>query len=152
MYRQEDARQYELENFYLPFGGHLDNENRWVRLTKLIPWEEFEEEYSHHFAEEWKGGIPAKPFRTALGAILIKEKLRISDRETVDQIRENPYLQYMIGMEGYRNEKPFDASLMVYFRKRITADMLIKINDRIHREYVKKNDIQKNRKSPGKKK
>jgi hypothetical protein len=29
----------------------------------------------------------------ALGALIIKEKLGISDRETVEQIRENPYLQ-----------------------------------------------------------
>jgi hypothetical protein len=32
----------------------------------------------------------------ALGALIIKEKLGISDRETVEQIRENPYLQYFM--------------------------------------------------------
>jgi hypothetical protein len=45
MYRSKDARQYELENFYLPFGGHLDPKNRWVQLSQLIPWEEFEQQY-----------------------------------------------------------------------------------------------------------
>ena len=39
-------------------------------------------------------GAPAKPFRTALGALIIKEKLGISDRETVEQIKENPYLGF----------------------------------------------------------
>jgi hypothetical protein len=45
-------------------------------------------------------GAPAKSFRMALGALIIKEKLGISDRETVEQIKENPYLQYLINT-GY---------------------------------------------------
>ena len=44
-------------------------------------------------------GAPAKSFRMALAALIIKEKLRISDRETVEQIQENPYLQYFIGQK-----------------------------------------------------
>jgi hypothetical protein len=139
MYRTHDKRQLELENFHLPFGGHLNPRNRWIQLTKLIPWEEFEEKYACHFSEEEKGA-PAKPFRTALGALLIKEKLGITDRETVEQIRENPYLQYVIGMEGYRDEAPFDASMMVHFRKRITPQILQEINERIHEEQIKKNE------------
>jgi transposase, IS5 family len=46
-----------------------------------------------------------------LGAILIKEKLGITDEETVEQIRETPHMQYMIGMEGYQDEEPFDPSM-----------------------------------------
>lgn len=137
MYRTQDRRQLELENFHLPFGGHLNPQNRWIQLAKLIPWEEFEAKYSCHFSEEEKGA-PAKIFRTALGALIIKEKLGITDRETVEQIRENPYLQYVIGMECYRDEAPFDASMMVHFRKRITPKMLKEINERIHTEQVKK--------------
>jgi len=144
MYRTKDRRQLELENFHLPFGGHLNPGNRWIELAKLIPWEEFEEKYACQFSEEERGA-PAKPFRTALGALLIKEKLGITDRETVEQIRENPYLQYVIGMEGYRDEAPFDASMMVQFRKRITAKMLQEINERIHTEQIKKNEKMKRR-------
>jgi hypothetical protein len=44
---------------------------------------------------------------------LIKERLGISDRETVEQIKENPYLQYFIGQTQYSNEAPYDASLLV---------------------------------------
>jgi transposase, IS5 family len=138
MYQATDTRQLKMENFYLPFGGHLNQRNRWVQLSRLIPWKEFEEKYSDNFSED--NGAPAKPFRMALGALIIKEKLNITDRETVDQIRENPYLQYLIGMESYRDEAPFDASLMVHFRKRITEEMVSEINDRIHKEQVKKNE------------
>jgi hypothetical protein len=41
--------------------------------------------------------------RLALGSLIIKEKLGTSDRETVEQIKENPYLQYFIGQSHYSN-------------------------------------------------
>ena len=52
----------------------------------------------------------------ALGALIIKEKLGTSDRETVEQIQENPDLQYFIGLSEYSNKEPFEPSMMVYFR------------------------------------
>ena len=48
----------------------------------------------------------------------LKEKLGTSDRETVEQIKENPYLQYFLGLSGYSNEAPFEASMLVHFRAR----------------------------------
>ena len=74
---------------------------------------------------------PAKSFRMALGALIIKEKLGISDRETVEQIRENPYLQYFIGQSSYSNELPFDPSLLVHFRQRICQNLINKVNERL---------------------
>ena len=137
MYKQEDKRQFSFEDFYQPFGGKLKKNNRWIILSKLIPWEEFEEKYAEHFAESGMGA-PAKSFRMALGALLIKEKLRITDEETGEQISENPYMQYLIGKESYSAEEPFDPSLMVHFRKRIDENMLSEINERIHERLHKK--------------
>ena len=58
-------------------------------MAELIPWAKFEEEYAEQFLE--KMGAPAKPFRMALGALIIKEKLRISDRENCrNKIKEKP--------------------------------------------------------------
>ena len=107
-------------------------------MSKLIPWSEFEKKYAEIFSVDGMGA-PAKSFRLALGSLMIKEKLRITDEETVEQIRETPHLQYFIGMEGYRDEEPFDPSMMVHFRKRISLEMLTEINERIHEEQVKKN-------------
>jgi len=45
----------------------------------------------------------------ALGALVINEKLRVTDDETIEQIKENPYFQYFIGLESYQNEAPFDG-------------------------------------------
>ncbi|NEO30025.1 MAG: transposase [Symploca sp. SIO3C6] len=72
---------------------------------------------------------PALPFRTALGALIIKEKLGITARETVEQIQDNPYLQDFIGRVNYSSEDPFDPSLLVRFRERITANLVNQVNE-----------------------
>jgi len=116
MYHKQPHEQLEFPDFYLPFSGHLDPENRWVQLAQLVPWQLAEEVYHSGLCEDW--GAPIVPSRTALGALLVKERLGLTDRETVTTIQENPYLQFFIGLEEFTQEKPFDASLMVDFRKR----------------------------------
>jgi IS5 family transposase len=116
MYRSKHRAQLEFPDFYLPFSGHLDPENRWIALARLVPWELAEEIYHQELCEDF--GQPIVPARTALGALLIKERLGLADRETVEAIRENPYLQFFIGLEEFTQDRPFDASLMVDFRKR----------------------------------
>lgn len=129
MYRKEEKAQISSENFELPFEGKLSLCNRWVVMASLIPWSDFEEEYASIFSLEM--GAPAKSFRMALGALIIKEKLGISDRETVEQIKENPYLQYFIGMSSYNNEAPFDSSMLVHFRERISVDLVNRVNQQM---------------------
>ena len=67
----------------------------------------------------------------ALGALIIQTKFQYSDRELVEQITENPYLQYFIGLPGFREEAPFDASTLVLFRIRISAEMLMEVNENL---------------------
>lgn len=43
MYRRTE-KQLEFADFQLPFSGKLLTSNRWVRLSKLIPWHKFEKE------------------------------------------------------------------------------------------------------------
>jgi transposase, IS5 family len=109
MYRKVSAPPTPPSHFKLPFEGKLSQDNRWVIMANLIPWNEFEEEYAQNFASEI--GAPALPFRIALGGLIIKEKLGISDRETVEQIKENPYLQYFIGLDEYSNEFGVQSSV-----------------------------------------
>ena len=95
MYRKAELAPSPPSDFELPFEGMLSADNRWVKMVELIPWSEFESEYAENFPTEM--GAPAKSFRMALGALIIKEKLGISDIKTVEQIRKNSYLQYFIG-------------------------------------------------------
>lgn len=129
MYRRQSTQQLEFADFYLPFSGELDPENRWIGLAELVPWELAEEIYVTHLCEDF--GQPIIPARTALGALLIKERLGLTDRETVEAIRENPYLQFFIGLEEFTQDKPFDASLMVDFRKRFGEEGLQQIAEAI---------------------
>ncbi len=46
MYRHEDYEQLKLE---LPFGVTLREDNRWVLLGKLFPWEAIERKYVENF-------------------------------------------------------------------------------------------------------
>jgi IS5 family transposase len=126
-----------FEDFYLPFGGRLRSDNRWVKLAKLIPWGEIEEQYADNFADSGMGA-PAKAARIALGALIIQEKLGLTDEETVCQIQENPYLQYFLGYGGYRDEAPFHETMMVHFRKRLNLRELGEINELVHRRYREK--------------
>jgi len=132
MYRNNNSGQLSFKDFNLPLGGKLSSENRWVTLSKLVPWEKYENEYAEQFNKEI--GAPAKPFRMALGALIIKKRLGTSDEETVEQIRENPYLQYFLGLTEYNNKAPFEASMMVHFRKRLNLEILGRINEEMVKE------------------
>ena len=146
MYRKDDTNQLKFEDFYLPFGGKLRSDNRWVILSKHIPWEQVEQEYSMNFSQSDTGN-PAKSARIALGSLIIKERLGTSDRETVLQIAENPYLQYFLGFSEYKDEVPFDHSLMTHFRKRFDKDTLAEINEIIVRNAVQSDEQRQDKSS-----
>ncbi len=55
----------------------------------------------------------------ALGALIITARRGVTDEELVEYIKENPYLQFFIGLEVFQYSTPFDPSMMVYFRKRL---------------------------------
>ena len=129
MYRKDNPHQLKFEDFYLPFGGKLSGENRWVILAEQIPWLRIEQEYRELFSED--EGCPAKAARVGFGALIIKERLGATDRETVEQIRENPYLQYFLGFPEYSNEVPFHHTMMTHFRQRFSKEILARINDMI---------------------
>jgi len=108
------------------------------------PGKRLQQQYSALFADSDTGN-PAKSARVALGALIVKERLGVTDRETVEQIRENPYLQYFLGLAEYKYEEPFHHSLMTHFRKRFDKDTLARINESIvfnARDKEKKDDPQ----------
>ena len=132
MYRYSNG-QIILADFKQPVCMNLKESNRWVKKAQTIPWLEIEKRYAALFTNR-KGNV-AKPLRLALGACIIQAEYGYSDEETALQIQENPYLQYFCGYPGYDDEKlPFDPSLMVYFRKRLTPEVLGEINEMIVRD------------------
>src|SRR5699024_11230755 len=79
-------------------------------------------------------GTKASPVRLALGSLMIKAKLGLTDDEPVLAITENPCLQYFIGLHVFQEQAPFDPSSMTHFRKRFDADFINNLNERIVRE------------------
>ncbi|MBP1737388.1 MAG: transposase family protein, partial [Oscillospiraceae bacterium] len=129
MYKFGD-RQISLTDFKQPVGMKMNPENRWVKKAEIIPWTEIEQRCAKLFTN--KKGNAAKPLRLALGACIIQAEYRFSDEETAQMIQEHPYFQYFCGYPGYDDSKlPFDPSLMVYFRKRLTPEILGEINEMI---------------------
>ncbi len=128
LYRSSEREILLPDDFFLPFGGKLNKENRWVKLAQMIPWWRVEEHYGEQF-KSWTKGQKAYSVRVALGALIIQERLGLSDRETVEQITENPYLQYFIGLPRFQEEPPFHPSSMVHFRKRLGPDIIKQVNE-----------------------
>ena len=146
MYKFNRNHQFTLSDFNQPIGLKMNPENRWVKKAATIPWKEIEEKYASLFPSET--GMPAKPLQMALGSLLIQKQYDYSDRELVEQIRENPYYQYFIGLPGYQDKAPFVPSLLVEFRKRLTDEVLIEINEMIA-EYNSTDDTPKGGDSAG---
>jgi hypothetical protein len=124
--------QISFSDFGQPVGMKMNADNRWIKKAECIPWAEIEQRYAKLFINN-KGNV-AKPLRLALGACIIQTEYGFSDVETSLMIQEHPYLQFFCGLPEYRDEPPFDASLMVYFRKRLTPEILGEINELIIRK------------------
>ena len=129
MYRFDREHQLSFTDFNQPLGMKMNPNNRWVKKAALIPWDTIEIEYAKLFPS--KTGMPAKPLRMALGSLLIQKQYQYADEELLEQLRENPYYQYFIGLAGYTDEYPFVPSLLVEFRKRLSEDILNEINEMI---------------------
>ncbi len=127
MIEQDNTNQQTLEGFILPFGGKLDRRNRWVKLAETLPWSAFCEVYNKSLSSH--KGRPALSGRIVIGALIIKHKLNLPDEEAMEQIKENPYLQYFMGYKGYSYDNGFEPSLFVEIRKRLGKISLSTIND-----------------------
>lgn len=137
LYQRTESQMILPGDFFLPFGGKLAEDNRWVLLAQMIPWWKLEEKYARNFKKSLKGQ-KAVSIRVALGALIIQERLGTDDRETLRQILENPYLQYFLGLPEYQYRRPFHHSLMTHFRKRLGGEILDEVNEWIALEEARK--------------
>jgi IS5 family transposase len=119
-----------LEEFESPFDRRLNPMNKWVKLAKLIPWDYLCNIHRKVFKVKATGRPDLNP-RIVIGAIIIKHLCNLDDMETVDQISENVYMQYFLGYSSSNDQKPFDPSLFVDFRKRLGLEQMNAINERI---------------------
>ncbi len=117
MIRAISQKQLPLSEFKTPFEATMDENNRWVKLAQVIPWDQMAEPYMACFHNTQ--GRPAKDARQVIAAVIIKHKLCLSDEETIAQIQENIYLQYFVGLSMYQYKPIFTPTLFVEIRKRM---------------------------------
>jgi hypothetical protein len=120
-----------LEGFKTPFHKQLKKDNRWVVLAELVPWDELAGIYAKNLDPDV--GRLRVDIRMVIGALIIKHKLNLSERDTVGMISENLYMQYFCGLKAFQNELPFDESLFVDIRKRMGADKFDQFNKMVIR-------------------
>lgn len=118
--------QLSIEEFSTPFEGSLLADNRWVQLSKVVPWDCFAKIYMSVMNSEI--GRPGICPRMVLGALIIKHFEKLDDRSVISAIQENIYMQYFVGLKGFCATPIFDASLFVELRKRIGTDAFDKLN------------------------
>ena len=116
MYRGKDRQTLPLFSELFPFGGKLDSENRWLKIAKLIPWEEIECKYKRFFSEK---GRPSLDSRLVIGILLLKHMTGFSDDDIVKLVNENPYMQVFCGLDQFATESLLDSSTLSKTRKRL---------------------------------
>ncbi|EFE90296.1 hypothetical protein GCWU000341_03001, partial [Oribacterium sp. oral taxon 078 str. F0262] len=129
MYTSPKFHQIAFTDFNQSCGMQLDPKNEWVLLADRLDWCRMEEKTRYNELFPSKTGHPAKPFRMALGSLIIQKRKKLSDRGPVKEIGENSYLQYFIRCESFRKGCPFTAPLLVSFRKRLGIEALMTVND-----------------------
>lgn len=120
MIKYQSQNQISIEEFKTPFQQKLNSQNRWVKLSRIIPWDELAPIYYQAMSADQ--GRPSICARRIIAAMIIKHKLNLSDEETVMQIQENAYLQYFLGYASYEPDTVFTPTLFVEIRKRIGVE------------------------------
>jgi IS5 family transposase len=126
MIRYKPANQLSIEEFETPFDIRVCSENRWVKLSKQIPWDELASIYYKSMCSDH--GAPGIDARIVIGAMVIKHIEKLDDRGTVQAIQENPFMQYFLGLSNFTYKEVFDPSLFVTIRKRLGVEEFDKMN------------------------
>ncbi len=120
MIRYNSSKQQSIAEFATPFEANLDPDNRWIKLSHHIPWDDLASVY--HRKMDKKRGAATIDARIIIGALIVKHKLKLSDIDTIEHIKENPYVQYFLGLKVYTSKQVFDPSLFVSIRKRLGVE------------------------------
>ena len=140
MIRYTPENQLSIEAFKTPFQNSLSPDNRWVKLSKIVPWDKFAFLYISMMDSGF--GRPGISPRVVLGALIIKHMEKLDDIGVIDAIQENVYMQYFVGLSEFSTKPVFEPSLFVEIRKRVGADIFDSLNVDLLVSISKKKDHQ----------
>ncbi len=119
MIRYNSQQQLRISSFETPFEQNLLLDNRWVILSRVLPWDDLARVY--HSKMSSNSGRCSLPARLVIGVLILKHMLKLDDREVLATLQENVYLQYFVGFSSFQTKIAFDPSLLVTIRKRMGA-------------------------------
>ena len=122
-YQNKEQLTGNLFKDILPYGGKLNPDNRWMKLSRLMPWEILENIYQAYFSHL---GRPAKSSRLVNGLLIAKHLKVLSDEEVVAEFLENPYLQYFCGYDQLVTQKEIHPTTLCKMRKRVGEEYFAK--------------------------
>lgn len=135
MIKYTSNKQLSIEDFIQPFGGKLSEDNRWVKMALLLPWDDMVLVYARRMS--LKMGRAAIDPRIAVGALIAKHIIATTDEAIIEHIKENPYLQYFLGYSEYKYKQPFTPSLFVRIRKRLGGKQIQEMTEGFMKEVHK---------------
>lgn len=144
MIRYKSSKQLSILEFKTPWEIKLDKGNRWAKLAEIVPWDELADIYYQSLSKNM--GQPAIDARIVIGALIVKHKLGLDDRETIETIRENPYIQFFLGLSEYTYEDVFDRSLFTALRYRMGYEKF----DAMTVELIQRSEVNKPKKTTAK--
>lgn len=109
----------------MPYAGQIDEENRWIKMAGLLPWDELDGIYLRYFDDRKHGVI--KKCRLIMGLMVGQMIMEMSDREIVSFFHENPYFQYFCGQDTFvakLNSRVIHPSLLSKRRRRLGIEYM----------------------------
>lgn len=144
MVKYISERQLSIEEFKTPFQAKLLPDNRWVQLSKVVPWDEFASAYMSMMTVDF--GRPGISPRIVLGALIIKHLEKLDDRGVIAAIQENIYMQYFIGLKEFTVKPVFDPSLFPEIRKRVGHEVFDTLTTNLIKSVSQEKDKKHNKK------
>ena len=138
MYKSKDRKTFVLFPELFPFGGKLDENNRWLRVSELIPWDELEDEYRRHFSDV---GRPAKDAQLVIGLLLLKHMTGLSDEGLVEEVSENPYMQAFCGFTEFVTDEALDSSTLSKLREKLGLEFFKQLEKKTYKVLIERKII-----------
>ena len=101
MLRSSDCHQ-QTSFFGTDLLDQIDQADPLIMLSKVIPWEDFESEFSAGYSQG--KGRPSIPIRRLVGLLILKQLENLSDEQVVIQWKRNPYYQAFCGLKSFQNK------------------------------------------------
>ncbi|WP_043582089.1 IS5-like element ISOpb2 family transposase [Geminisphaera colitermitum] len=114
---KENKHERQREMFKMELIMLVNMNHPMVKLAGNINWAEFDKHLGPTYHERL--GQPGLGTRLMVSLHYLKYQYDLSDEEVLEHWVENPYWQYLSGMQYFEHEKPIDSSSMTRWRKRL---------------------------------